>query len=109
MALKLTAADPPGERVARLWLGADDYLAKPIHFPELVLRRCRRRLRDHPGPGEALRVMPAVRDHGILTARRLAPWRQLSVAPRRRSECGAIAVELASTRSTPAAVKVCTS
>jgi len=28
----------PDERVAGLSLGADDYLAKPFHFPELVLR-----------------------------------------------------------------------
>lgn len=38
MVLMLTAADSPGERVAGLHLGADDYLAKPFHFPELVLR-----------------------------------------------------------------------
>jgi DNA-binding response OmpR family regulator len=38
MVLMLTAADAPGERVAGLGLGADDYLTKPFHFPELVLR-----------------------------------------------------------------------
>jgi DNA-binding response OmpR family regulator len=38
MILMLTAADSPGDRVAGLGLGADDYLAKPFHFPELVLR-----------------------------------------------------------------------
>jgi DNA-binding response OmpR family regulator len=38
MVLMLTAADAPGERVAGLSAGADDYLAKPFHFPELVLR-----------------------------------------------------------------------
>jgi DNA-binding response OmpR family regulator len=38
MVLMLTAADSPGERVAGLGLGADDYLVKPFHFPELVLR-----------------------------------------------------------------------
>ena len=38
MVLMLTAADSPGNRVAGLGLGADDYLAKPFHFPELVLR-----------------------------------------------------------------------
>jgi DNA-binding response OmpR family regulator len=38
MVLMLTAADTPGERVAGLALGADDYLGKPFHFPELVLR-----------------------------------------------------------------------
>ena len=38
MVLMLTAAGAPGERVEGLSLGADDYLAKPFHFPELVLR-----------------------------------------------------------------------
>jgi DNA-binding response OmpR family regulator len=38
MVLMLTAAGTPGDRVAGLGLGADDYLAKPFHFPELVLR-----------------------------------------------------------------------
>ena len=38
MILMLTAAGSPGERVAGLQLGADDYLAKPFHFPEFVLR-----------------------------------------------------------------------
>jgi DNA-binding response OmpR family regulator len=34
----LTASGSPGERVSGLSLGADDCLAKPFHFPELVLR-----------------------------------------------------------------------
>jgi DNA-binding response OmpR family regulator len=38
MVLMLTAAGSPRERVSGLRLGADDYLAKPFHFPELVLR-----------------------------------------------------------------------
>jgi len=38
MVLMLTAASAPGERVSGLGLGADDYLAKPFHFPELVAR-----------------------------------------------------------------------
>jgi DNA-binding response OmpR family regulator len=38
MVLMLTAAGSPGDRVTGLGLGADDYLAKPFHFPELVLR-----------------------------------------------------------------------
>jgi DNA-binding response OmpR family regulator len=38
MVLMLTASAAPEERVSGLSLGADDYLAKPFHFPELVLR-----------------------------------------------------------------------
>ncbi|WP_020662405.1 response regulator transcription factor [Amycolatopsis benzoatilytica] len=38
MVLMLTAAGAPGDRVGGLALGADDYVAKPFHFPELVLR-----------------------------------------------------------------------
>jgi DNA-binding response OmpR family regulator len=38
MILMLTAAGAPGDRVGGLDLGADDYLPKPFHFPELVLR-----------------------------------------------------------------------
>ena len=38
MVLMLTAAGDPGDRVSGLGFGADDYLAKPFHFPELVLR-----------------------------------------------------------------------
>ncbi len=38
MILMLTAAGAADQRVTGLALGADDYLAKPFHFPELVLR-----------------------------------------------------------------------
>lgn len=38
MILMLTAAGAPDERVTGLALGADDYLSKPFHFPELILR-----------------------------------------------------------------------
>lgn len=38
MVLMLTAANSPADRVSGLTLGADDYLPKPFHFPELVLR-----------------------------------------------------------------------
>ena len=51
MVLMLTASGTPGERVAGLGLGADDYLSKPFHFPELVLRvrsLARRRVNTHP-------------------------------------------------------------
>jgi DNA-binding response OmpR family regulator len=36
--LLLTARDAPEDKVAGLELGADDYLAKPFHFPELLAR-----------------------------------------------------------------------
>jgi DNA-binding response OmpR family regulator len=38
MVLMLTAAGTPEDRVDGFGLGADDYLVKPFHFPELVLR-----------------------------------------------------------------------
>ena len=38
MILMLTAAGASADRVKGLALGADDYLPKPFHFPELVLR-----------------------------------------------------------------------
>jgi len=38
MVLMVTASSAPAERVTGLRLGADDYLPKPFHFPELVLR-----------------------------------------------------------------------
>ena len=38
MILMLTASGGPSDRVKGLALGADDYLPKPFHFPELVLR-----------------------------------------------------------------------
>ena len=38
MVLMLTASGSPVQRVSGLSLGADDYISKPFHFPELVLR-----------------------------------------------------------------------
>ena len=38
MVLMLTASGTPAQRVSGLRLGDDDYLPKPFHFPELVLR-----------------------------------------------------------------------
>ncbi len=38
MVLMLTAADTVDDRISGLGLGADDYLPKPFHFTELVLR-----------------------------------------------------------------------
>jgi len=56
MILMLTAAGGPNDRVKGLALGADDYLAKPFHFPELVLRvRALARRR----PGASSRILQA--------------------------------------------------
>jgi DNA-binding response OmpR family regulator len=56
MVLMLTAASAPGDRVSGLTLGADDYLGKPFHFPELILRiRALARRRPDARP-RALRV-----------------------------------------------------
>ena len=67
MVLMLTAADSPGDHVAGLGLGADDYLAKPFHFPELVLRiRTLARRQPHARDGSS------------------APWDRARSAPPRR-------------------------
>ena len=51
MILMLTAAGEPANRVSGLSLGADDYLPKPFHFPELVLRvRALARRKPTAGP-----------------------------------------------------------
>jgi len=59
MVLMLTAADSVGDRVAGLRLGADDYLVKPFHFPELVLR-VRALARRQPSA-----VARVLRAHGV--------------------------------------------
>jgi DNA-binding response OmpR family regulator len=38
MVLMLSGAASPAERVSGFGLGADDYMVKPFHFPELVMR-----------------------------------------------------------------------
>lgn len=48
MVLMLTAADAPEDRVTGFDIGADDYLPKPFHFPELVVR-IRALARRQPG------------------------------------------------------------
>jgi DNA-binding response OmpR family regulator len=48
--LMLTAAGAPDERVDGLNLGADDYLAKPFHFPELLARLHALNRRAAPAP-----------------------------------------------------------
>jgi DNA-binding response OmpR family regulator len=56
MVLMLTAAGTPGDRVAGLRQGADDYLAKPFHFPELVLRIRALARRQPAARGRIIRV-----------------------------------------------------
>ncbi|MGH8980004.1 MAG: response regulator transcription factor [Acidimicrobiales bacterium] len=56
MVLMLTAAGSPEDRVSGLSLGADDYLAKPFHFPELVLRIRALARRQPTAPTRVLRA-----------------------------------------------------
>jgi DNA-binding response OmpR family regulator len=56
MILMLTVAGAPEDRVAGLSLGADDYLAKPFHFPELVLRIQALARRKTPAHDRTLRL-----------------------------------------------------
>jgi DNA-binding response OmpR family regulator len=66
--LMLTAAHSVTDRIEGLSLGADDYLAKPFAFGELVARV--RALGRRPGPA----VSPMLRAHDVVVdpARRLA-------------------------------------
>jgi DNA-binding response OmpR family regulator len=58
----LTARDDPADKVEGLEAGADDYLAKPFHFEEL-LARVRARLRgEQPSPERTLQVGGVVLD-----------------------------------------------
>jgi DNA-binding response OmpR family regulator len=57
MVLMLTAAGTPEERVSGLGLGADDYLAKPFHYPELILRIRALARRRHPVRTPVLRAV----------------------------------------------------
>jgi DNA-binding response OmpR family regulator len=59
MVLMLTASGSPAQRVSGLSLGADDYLPKPFHFPELMLRiraLTRRQLPGAPRPRHRTRT-----------------------------------------------------
>jgi DNA-binding response OmpR family regulator len=80
MVIMLTAAASPGERVSGLRLGAEDYLAKPFHFSELVLRiRSLARRRPSARPrvlsGAGIELDPVMR-----TATRLG--RSLRLSPK---------------------------
>lgn len=56
MVLMLTASGTPGDRVTGLTLGADDYLTKPFHFPELVLRVRALARRQPSARGRVIRI-----------------------------------------------------
>jgi DNA-binding response OmpR family regulator len=79
MVLMLTAAGSPDDRVRGLALGADDYLPKPFHFPELVLR-CRSLARRRPAArGRVLRGAGLELDPQLRTTTRDGFPLQLSV------------------------------
>src|SRR6185436_2323607 len=67
--LMLTALDAVEHRIRGLDAGADDYLAKPFDFGEL-LARLRALTRRHEAPGGKLRVGDLVIDVGLRRARR---------------------------------------
>ena len=79
MVLMLTAASAPGERVSGLGLGADDYLAKPFHFPELVARIRSLARRQPSARGRILRVAGIELDPLRRTVTRDGRQLQLSV------------------------------
>ncbi len=91
MVLMLSGAASPEERVDGLGLGADDYLVKPFHFPELVMRvraLARRRPRAVPtvfraGGVELDSLSRVARRHGrplALSAKELAVLEALMAA-----------------------------
>jgi DNA-binding response OmpR family regulator len=79
MILMLTAAGSPEERVSGLDLGADDYLAKPFHYPELVLRIRALARRRHATRAPVLRVAGIELDSLTRTATRDGRRLDLSV------------------------------
>jgi DNA-binding response OmpR family regulator len=80
MVIMLTAAGSPGERISGLRLGADDYLAKPFQFSELVLRiRSLARRRPSARP-RVLRSAGIELDPVLRTATRLG--RELRLSPK---------------------------
>jgi DNA-binding response OmpR family regulator len=79
MVLMLTAAGEPGDRVSGLSLGADDYLAKPFHFPELILRIQALARRQPSARGRILRAAGVELDPTRRTASRDGRQLDLSV------------------------------
>jgi DNA-binding response OmpR family regulator len=82
--LMLTAAGAPDDRVGGLNLGADDYLAKPFHFPELVAR-IQALARRAPSAPPVLRRGDLVVDRG-----RRQVTRHGQVVPLTRKEFGVL-------------------
>jgi DNA-binding response OmpR family regulator len=78
MVLMLTAAGSAHERVSGLTLGADDYLSKPFHFPELVLRIRALVRRKTAGQAAAVRAAGIALDPSAHTASR--DGRQLNLS-----------------------------
>jgi DNA-binding response OmpR family regulator len=79
MVLMLTAAGAPDDKVSGLRLGADDYLAKPFHFPELVLRIRALARRQPTARARILRQAGIELDPGMRTATRSGRSLDLSV------------------------------
>ena len=75
----LTARGDIDDRVRGLELGADDYIAKPFHFAEL-LARLRAHLRRRPGRPGPLRAGDLSLDQGAHTATRAG--RAIALTPR---------------------------
>ena len=82
----LTAAGAPDDRVGGLDLGADDYLAKPFHFPELVARVGALSRRAPSGP-PVLR-----RGRSSVSAPRRRASRNGQLVPLTRKELGVLEV-----------------
>jgi DNA-binding response OmpR family regulator len=70
MVLMLTAAAEAADRVAGFALGADDYLGKPFHFPELILRVRALARRQPVAPDRTLRAAGIELDSTTRTATR---------------------------------------
>jgi DNA-binding response OmpR family regulator len=99
MILMLTAAGAPNDRETGLRLGADDYLTKPFHFPELVLRiqgLARRRPTAQPTTLKAAGVELDLRS-GVVTRDghtiRLTPKERALLQALLRASPGALSAE----------------
>lgn len=79
MVLMLTASGTASDRVAGLGMGADDYLTKPFHFPELVLRVRALARRQPSARGRLLRVAGVELDQVRRTVSREGRQLDLSV------------------------------